>query len=323
MAHFVDMDETSRLQISHNNLEEREQQLIQQVRTSGLRKQRESELVENVMELRKKRRQVHSILAGQVEALKRENEALRSSNCGVESKLKQELEAAHSRVAELKRLYHEEAVVNLERYKTQLASDAKSQIDRSKAEFKERLIALQAQMTEVGTASTQAVASQQAMAAKSIQEIHAAYASKIQKYKSLLRNMMEREPELENAGKRLKANNAALLARCEMAEQSLLSAQQTLEQSAERQKQDKQLFDQEKSSFSMESQQAKQELDTLREQHAAQLSDIDDKVRRLVREKDEIITQLRQRVSAAEEKARESEKMILEINSSLLPSTRN
>ena len=82
--------EKCKVKLVMDKLEDREQDLIQHVRTAGLQKRREISLVDEILELRKERRQQFSALQSQVKVLSSEKEELlKQGNCVIDDAKRQ------------------------------------------------------------------------------------------------------------------------------------------------------------------------------------------------------------------------------------------
>lgn len=84
-------------------IENMEQSIIQHIRTSGVRKPRETALIDEVMELRRERRKFSSTIHGQLKLLNSQNSQLAEET----GALRERLQAAEQNAEQLRRKYAE------------------------------------------------------------------------------------------------------------------------------------------------------------------------------------------------------------------------
>jgi hypothetical protein len=175
-----------------DGLEQREQEFIQHVRTAGLRKPREAALVDELLAVRKDRRQIFSALIGHViriQSLRQEQ----SAELEVQSAALREAKSAHQ--LEIKKL--EEAHANELLHQTQ----------RLHRKYEEKLRTIGTKLEEVANAkrkdersAAQGIAKEMTEAA--VQEAERRFGEKLQRYKEALRAVAEKEKDTESLANR-------------------------------------------------------------------------------------------------------------------------
>ena len=133
-------------------IEEKEQNLIQQVRTAGIRKPRETSLVEEILDLRKDRRKLYSMLTstideqmvinGNLESLIKSQQ---SEVAVLASRLEQELESRQRDTARLHDM-HKQA---LELLKEKHAKSLKEERKKTTAKYEEKLSDIELKLNEL------------------------------------------------------------------------------------------------------------------------------------------------------------------------------
>ena len=129
-----------------DKLERLEQDLILHVRTSGVRKQSEISLINEIMEIRRERRQLISALVDKYDRMHAENVALRKSVAGSEETT-QKLISSHGlemerisrdikqQIAEIKQECANAYSHNMEK----MSMEHKSSMDKLKAKYREKI----------------------------------------------------------------------------------------------------------------------------------------------------------------------------------------
>lgn len=181
-----------RKEFNLDGIEEREQAFIQHVRTAGLRKPREAALVDELLAVRKERRQIFSALIGHViriQSLRQEQ----STELEAQNAALREAKSAHQ--LEMKRL--EEAHANELQHQTQ----------RLHRKYEEKLRTIGAKLEEVDKAkrkdersAAQGIAKEMTEAA--VQETERRFGEKLLRYKEALRSVAEKEKDKESLANR-------------------------------------------------------------------------------------------------------------------------
>ena len=142
------------------SIESMEQAIMQHIRTSGLKKNRECAIIEEVLNLRKKRKQVFASIIKDVNslqeysatvenALSREREAANSRSSVVESSLRGELQAQSKEIHRLKEAHR----AKLEEMKDSQRQLMDMEISRVKSRYESKLRLLEEKVGAVQSAS--------------------------------------------------------------------------------------------------------------------------------------------------------------------------
>jgi chromosome segregation ATPase len=263
-------------------VERREQDLIQHVRTSGMRKPRETALVDEILDLRRVRRQLCSVL------VTKEQEAL-AELASVKERAQKKAERykvdVQSAIGELKTRFQAELVDSRER----MSLTAKKQLIEQKREYENKMKALTTRIQELEEENilykkTDETIQSEHNEAKKRMQIQ--YHKQLEKYQTVLKDMASKTPQLESAISRLTENNDNLTSELNLTIQSLEKAQDSLQKSyIEKNKiiNDKNNL---MKKYTMLENDYNKNIDTIRHQHSEELTHIDNKVRQLVITKD-------------------------------------
>jgi len=199
-----------RREYSLDKLEAQEQDIIQHVRTAGLRKPRETALVDELLAMRKERRQIFSALLGHIVRLQSTRQELRDE---VERHL-----VAHR---ELRNLHQQE----LKKLEETHASELLHQTQRLGRKYEEKLRLIGSKVDEVTSAKLKDQQSSVDAKAREMSEIAVAqvekrYEEKLLRYKEALRAVAEKEKDMEAI-----ANKQSSLARSFQREVQMLKLQ--------------------------------------------------------------------------------------------------
>ena len=181
-----------RKDFSLDKLEAQEQSIIQHVRTAGLRKPRETALIDELLEMRRERRQIFSALIAHTmqlhcsrqqlsEGLDRAGSLLRETKSAQQLELKR-LEEAHTHELE----HHAQRLKRKYEDKLRLIGDKVEQVASAKRHDEQQAAeSLARDMTATAMAT-----------------VEKKYDERLGKYKEALRTLVERERDLEEATQR-------------------------------------------------------------------------------------------------------------------------
>lgn len=181
-----------RRDFSLDRLESQEQNIIQHVRTAGLRKPRETALIDELLEMRRERRQIFSALLAHTVHLQ-----------GSRQQLTDDLAAAARAMRECKTA-HQQQICSLEESH---GLELQHLQQRAKRKYEERLRLLGDKVDQVASAKRQdegaaAEALARDMTASALAGMEAKYAERLAKYKEALRSLVERERDVEARAQR-------------------------------------------------------------------------------------------------------------------------
>ncbi|CAE7364996.1 unnamed protein product [Symbiodinium microadriaticum] len=325
------------------SLESMEQTIMQHIRTSGLKKNRECCIIEEILNLRRRRRQIFAGIIKDISslqessvtvesALAHERESSTSRISKVESDLKAEVSAQS---AELRRL-KERHRAQLEEIKGDQRSAIAGEVARVKAKYEGKLRLLEERVGAVQSANAEQ-REEEARRAAAVREadLREEHSKVLLRYKEALRAVVDREKQLEGEKDALKRRlRACQQEHSEITDKlstvggQFASLQQASDQTrrlleasaekyarlAERMRLDRELHDSE-----IAAARATRE-DSLREaqaQHTAELSRVDEKVRQALAAKDEVIQGLQRELEEAQRRSLEAEELLESLNSDI------
>jgi hypothetical protein len=134
-----------------HEIESREQELIQHIRTSGLRKPRETFLVDEVMSIRTERRKLFTTLSKHIDDLTMESEDMKVEISSFDRKIEDALKEYSKSISASKEDEISELKTELEILKVQNSSkrETKVNIDALKSKYEAQLSLLEAKIKEI------------------------------------------------------------------------------------------------------------------------------------------------------------------------------
>jgi hypothetical protein len=313
------MDDSVREKALHA-LEKREQDLIHHIRTSGLRADRETSLIGEIIEIRKARRQLVSVLFDTISVSSEEisvfkEQAVVAKREAIESagtyKTQMELN-----LADLSSRLEEKVTLSREK----IVRAASKEIHDVKIRYEAKLAALAEKISELDRFKNKSTAQHESDRNEIEIEIHAKYSSQLKKYQDGLKLIVARESEFKKDLLALKETNAKLskeLGRLfdeskeskKQTENALLGSKELNEKNAELIKSLKVTKD-----ALLKANLAKQKCE---EEHSTQLQDIDERVRALIESKENTISRQNSQLQSLLLYKQQTEKFILELNSGI------
>lgn len=329
-------------------LEALEQQLIQHLRTTGVRKQREVELINEVMNIRRERRKSFATVRLLVRRLEEDNREIRDRCTSLARERESEVastkaftaHAMHKKEAELSAIGRQHEA-ELSALKEKFTHVNKLQLARISKLYEEKLKAVDEKLQELEAArqghdqrTAQAIATE--MTDRAVTEVTAQHRIKLQKYKEALRSVTEKEGDalqaLQQAQSRLQdteqdkhvigdklRKTEEYLGRFHEKEKSLRAAIDDLNASLGTTQ--AQLVSARTSLISQKNQ-YDEAMATAKDQHAAELEEVDAKVRRALQSRDEKLKILQEKVVRAERAQAQAEKILAEINDGIATTKR-
>ena len=167
-------------------IEDMEQQLIQHLRTSGLRKPRETSLIDEIMLIRRERRKVCASLKGETlsfqEALANANKESEKNNLARVSELEMQLTTQQHQLDDFKREHLRQVRELKDRYSARLHGD----IEELSRKYESKLRMLEGKIDELSSArSSKEKSDQEARVANHLEDhlstLEKKYSSKMQK----------------------------------------------------------------------------------------------------------------------------------------------
>ena len=320
-----------------------EQQLIQHLRTAGLRQQREVELINEVMNIRRERRKSFTGVRTLVRRMEEDNRILRE-RCT--SLLRERESEAVSRKAMIAQALHKKETeliamskqheMELNTLKEKFAQVNKQQIARISKIYEEKLKAVDEKLQELDAArngheqrTAQAIAME--LTEKAVVDVTVQHRIKLQKYKDALRSVTEKERDavqtLQQIQDRLKdseqdkrviADNLRrteeYVSRFQDTERTWKANLLNLQSSLEATKAQLHMTQTElnaQRTFHTET------LTHLNEQHATELEEVDNKVRKALQNRDDKIKILHEKMLQAEQSQMQAEQVLTELNEGL------
>jgi hypothetical protein len=321
-------------------LEALEQQLIQHLRTTGVRKQREVELINEVMNIRRERRKSFAGVRSLVRRLEEDNREIRDRCTTLARERESEMisrkalmaHAVHKNEAELSAIsrQHEAELAALKEKFTQVN---KLQLVKISKVYEEKLRAVDDKLQQLDAArqvhdqrTAQAIAAE--MTDRAVTEVTTQHQAKLQKYKEALRSVAEKERDalqaLQQCQSRLQdaeqdkriigdklRKTEEYLGRFHEKEKFLKATIDDLKGSLETAQ--AQLVAVKTSSASQQNQ-FDEAIAIAKDHHTAELEEVDAKVRKALQSRDEKIKILQEKLSRAEQAQAQAEQILAEIN---------
>lgn len=151
-------DQLLEANIDHNlsRIEVTEQDLIQHVRTSGIRKPRETFLIDEIMNIRRERRKFCTQLTSHVHLLQHRNEALINDLKEVKEQVRSERSNNSSLLSNFESIRNNELKTLETRYETEntqllekIQQQHRSDVDRLKAKYESKMKLIESRFSEV------------------------------------------------------------------------------------------------------------------------------------------------------------------------------
>jgi len=310
-----------RREYSLDKLEAQEQDIIQHVRTAGLRKPRETALVDELLAMRKERRQIFSALLGHIVRLQSTRQELRD-----------EVERHLVAQRELRNLHQQE----LKKLEETHASELLHQAQRLGRKYEEKLRLIGSKVDEVTSAKLKDQQSSVDAKAREMSEIAVAqvekrYEEKLLRYKEALRAVAEKEKDMEAI-----ANKQSNLARSFQREVQMLKLQAEEQRSlisdlSAKEKTANTLLDSARSNLQSEQMDsgalrvevsrlrdiAQAEARSLSEAHSEQLLLVEEKVKSAMQKKDSQIAKLKSDLRDAQNSRNNAEQILADLQRGL------
>ena len=176
-----------RREYSLDRLEAQEQDFIQHIRTAGLRKPRETALVDELLAMRKERRQIFSALVGHIIRLQ-----------STRLQLAEDVERHIAAQRDLRRAHQEE----LKKLEETHSSEMHHQMQRLSRKYEDKLRVIGSRVEEVSNAklrdqqaSVDALAKE--LTSDAVEEVTKKHEEKLIRYKEALRTFAEKEKDIE------------------------------------------------------------------------------------------------------------------------------
>jgi len=310
-----------RRDFSLDSLETREQDIIQHVRTAGLRKPRETALVDELLAIRKERRQIFSALVGHIVRLQTTRQQLTD-----------DLEQQASAQREMRSLHQQE----LKKMEETHATELQHQVQRLSRRYEDKLRLIGSKVEEVASArrrdqQSEAESLAQQMTAAALGEAEKKHDEKLLRFKEALRSVAEKEKEMEAV-----AQKQAGLARAYQREAQNLKLQLEEQKSivsslSAKEKTATTVVESMRASLKAEQMdsgalrvelgrvrdQAQAEMRSLNEAHGEQLLQIEDRVKAAVSKKDALIVRLKAELRDTQESKRAAEQVLADLQAGL------
>lgn len=186
---------TTKFDTNITEIESSEQTLIQHLRTAGIKKSRETELIDEVLHIRRLRRQLIAAITTSFDKLCIEHDRLRESSSLAEERHLRDMKRGHEahveevstqkkKCKDLEKKFRTTAKEMTSKYEASLAT----QVEKVKQKYEAKLQSLESMVKQVH----QHEASEDA-----VNKIQVKYATAMQRYKSAMRSLMDREANLE------------------------------------------------------------------------------------------------------------------------------
>ena len=310
-----------RKEFSLDELEQKEQEIIQHVRTAGLRKPRETALVDELLAIRKERRQMFGALVSHIVRLQDARRAL-SEEVERQSAAQRDLRSVHQQ--ELKKL--EEVHAN----------ELQHQVQRLGRRYEEKLRLIGSKVEQVTSARRkeqqgEAEALARDLTAAAVDEVDKKHEEKLARYKEALRALAEKEKDVEAV-----AQKQASLARSYQREAQALKLQleehkTVVSDLVAKEKTSSALIDGLRTHLQAEQRdcgalrvelgrvrdQAQAEMKSLGEAHSEHLEQVEDKVKSALGKRDALIARLKEELRDAQSARQSAEKILSDLQSGL------
>lgn len=333
-----------------SGVEEKELQLIQHIRTSGLRKPRETSLVDEVMDIRKDRRQISSHLTTNYELLKKENAMLQRQAEQVKDQAEREaagrigdlVNMLNKRENDLKTLakkYRDDFKTLKEQHQSILHQET----ERIKEKCGASMTILEQKIKDLEAVKQgRKEAEVKALATELVQEEHVKmnreFAGQLGKYKEALSSLAQRERSLHHQMRQCEMQLQDQSSR--LAEAQNAGIEKDKECMSWRRKGEAALVELQRAHSAIEGHDIalldmqathSDQLNKLRDEvtryretlaetkavHAKELEEIDGRVRSKLRAKDQMIATLRVELKTARVEAQQTKNLIYELNDKL------
>jgi len=316
---------------------------MQHIRTSGLKKNRECAVIDEILNIRTHRKQLFSTLTKEIayltdsfnkseSTLAAEREKFEAQVKSMETTLRSEIDSKTMELRRVKAKY----VEKMENLKNSYNSAVKSEVSIVKSEYEQKLRLLETKVRDVQSQSqlSHEAATKKAMD-EHIERANEKYSSSLQRYKDALRSLVERERSLEDSSRRLKGQVETLTSEKSCLQERISSLTEQLSTSLSAVEDARRLRDEAVEKYTRLAQKYKTEraaiqqevqsvrsvtdesMNRLQARHNKELEAVDEKVRRALAAKDDTILSLQQALTAARVRWQQAEELLESLNSKI------
>ena len=305
------------MNLSLTNLEENEDLLIQHVRTSGLRKARETSLIDEIISIRKIRRQIFTNLLDKIKELSMEIESLNNSNSINKNDFSTLVKVYDEKYTSYKlnlnkemSLYKEKLKIQAQESKDRLIQTASKEIKTMKNTYEDKIKKISLKLTELieNKKNTNELNETKIMQIEN--DLHQKYSNQLKVYQTSLLEIKNKEPEIKKNMEILNDRNELLEKRILLLESNTLQSRKMMKDINEELKQEKEKNLNNINKIIL----LEKDKELVQLSHEKQLSEIDNRVRLLVSNKDETMKQQAIKLQTLEQKNKRLELMFQELN---------
>lgn len=323
------------------DIENREQSILQHLRTSGLKKVRENSITEEIMELRRCRRRVFrdiiSKVCSQDDSLKtQEKDLVDKMNTEIESRvgvLKKELEVKNNELLQLRGRF----IAEVEAVKQSESSAAKEKVLEMRTHYESKIQLLEAKFSDINKYRKESQESHvpRETVIKQMEDMKASFDRKLERYQNALNAMTEREMEYQTTIRQVMSSNKQLEKELQDGKATMISREQDMKGIIAKLKDQLQIRDgkiielekslhdyvQVRSRWQNQMDQVKNDVENtsrnLQEKHRLELEMVDEKVRRAMQTKDDLCKTLRQELKDTRQRLVEAESALKHLSQDL------
>lgn len=313
------------------DIECKEQSILQHIRTSGLKKVRENTLTEEMMELRRCRRRVFRDVITRVcsleDLLKNQGkEFVEKMNTEVDSRLsvlEREIEFKNKELVKLREKY----IAEIDAVKQNHALATKEKVLEIRSHYEAKMQLLEAKFSDLSKYRKESQESHipREIAVKQMEDMQAGFDKKAERYHSALSAMTQREEEYQTAMRKLVSSNKELEQEIQAVRETFSSRERNAKELISKLKEELRLRDEKVSDLERciqdygrvrahwQSQVEKLKVEsessvkTMQEKHRLELETVDEKVRKALQTKDDLCRTLKQELKEARQRIVEME----------------
>ena len=310
-----------RREYSLDRLEAQEQDFIQHIRTAGLRKPRETALVDELLAMRKERRQIFSALVGHIIRLQ-----------STRLQLAEDVERHIAAQRDL-RSAHQEELRKLEETHT---SEMRHQMQRLSRKYEDKLRMIGSKVEEVTNAklrdqqaSVDALAKE--LTSDAVEEVTKKHDEKLLRYKEALRTFAEKEKDMEAVAQKQAGLARAYQREAQTLRQQLEEQKALISDLASKEKTASSLLSLARASLQAEQMEsgglrvevsrlrdmAQADMRALGEAHGEQLQHVEEMVKAAMSSKDKIIAKLKEELQSQSHARQVAEQILSDLQAGL------
>ena len=303
--------------LSLSNLEENEDLLIQHIRTSGLRKARETSLIDEIISIRKIRRQIFTNLLDKINELSIEIETINNNNTINKNDMSTLVKVYDEKYASYKStlnnemtLYKEKIKIQAQQSKDKLIKTASNEIKSMKKTYEDKINKLSIKLNELieSKQNTNDINEKKIMQIEN--NLHLKYSNQLKSYQTSILEIKNKEPELKKNMEILNERNKLLEKKILLLESNTLQSKDIINQLNNELNSEKDKNINYLNTIKL----LEKDKEVVQLSHEKQLAEIDNRVRLLVNNKDDTMKKQLLQLQSLELKNKKFEQMFQELN---------